>query len=198
MPSNAEQNTIVALTTETTAVEQQPSGLPQLDFSTYEEQFIWLILSFSLLYVLVSRFIMPRLAGIVESREERINDNLNIAEKRNADAASIKQAFEATRQEATRQAQDIMANMKADIQAKLSARTTVLDGELQAAANRAETEIATAKSKAINEIEAVASDLAVQVIGVVSGPSSAAGDTVTAVGQAMQTIIKERDENVRN
>ena len=54
--------------------------LPQLDIVTYSSQIFWLAISFIVLYFLVAKIAMPRIAEVLEERQERIEDDLDKAE----------------------------------------------------------------------------------------------------------------------
>ncbi|MFN3615839.1 MAG: ATP F0F1 synthase subunit B, partial [Rubrimonas sp.] len=63
--------------------------MPQLDFSQALPQILWLTLVFGLIYLAVSR-LLPRVAGVVETRRQRIAADLGEAQaaREAADAAS--------------------------------------------------------------------------------------------------------------
>ena len=43
--------------------------MPQLDFSTYTSQVFWLIVTFSILFLLVWRVIAPKVTDALEARQ---------------------------------------------------------------------------------------------------------------------------------
>jgi F-type H+-transporting ATPase subunit b len=53
--------------------------MPQFDTTTFAGQIFWLVLSFGLLYVLVSRVILPKFISIVDQREDRISQDIRAA-----------------------------------------------------------------------------------------------------------------------
>jgi F-type H+-transporting ATPase subunit b len=54
--------------------------MPQLDFSTYPGQILWLLLSFAFLYLVVHLFVFPKIIQNVNSRVSLIKNNLEIVE----------------------------------------------------------------------------------------------------------------------
>ena len=64
----------------TAASSSSGPKLPQLDLTTYSSQVFWLIVSFVVLYFLVAKLAMPRIAEVLEERQERIEDDLDKAE----------------------------------------------------------------------------------------------------------------------
>lgn len=47
----------------------EEGGIPQMDQTWYPNQLLWLAVSFCLLFLIVSRFIAPRISGILTTRE---------------------------------------------------------------------------------------------------------------------------------
>ena len=58
-------------------------GFPPFQSETYASQLVWLAVAFVLLYVLMSKLALPRVAAIIESRQNQIEGDL-------ADASRIK------------------------------------------------------------------------------------------------------------
>ena len=80
--------------------------MPQLDISTFTPQIIWLIITFGVLYLLMAKLALPRIGSILEQRQNRIEDNLamaqNLKRESEVDAESYETAiFEAREQART-------------------------------------------------------------------------------------------------
>ena len=79
--------------TYTTLVEDSGGGgLPQLDASSYEEQIVWLFLTFFVLYFVVSKVALPRIGTVLVAREETIAEDLDTAERRKRESDEVKEA----------------------------------------------------------------------------------------------------------
>ncbi|XVN41111.1 MAG: ATP F0F1 synthase subunit B' [Rickettsia endosymbiont of Argas persicus] len=55
--------------------------MPQFDISTYYSQLFWLIITFSLLYICVYKFIAPKAERILNNRNFNIQDNIAQTDK---------------------------------------------------------------------------------------------------------------------
>ena len=61
--------------------------MPQLDTSTFTSQLFWLIVCFFSMLFIMSRFIVPRIADILEQRQRKIDGYLNKAHNIRLEAA---------------------------------------------------------------------------------------------------------------
>ncbi|MAK00068.1 MAG: hypothetical protein CMM13_05245, partial [Rhodospirillaceae bacterium] len=107
-----------------TASDASGPKLPQLDIETYASQIFWLIVTFIVLYFLVAKIAMPRIAEVLEGRQERIEDDLDKAETLKKEAYLVKVEYEKAlssareeAHEATRRAQDEIAKHSAEVEA---------------------------------------------------------------------------------
>ena len=69
---------LVAINTDLLAAE---AGMPQLDPTYWASQAFWLILVFSILYISISKFYLPKIKNNLENREKKIEEDLNDASK---------------------------------------------------------------------------------------------------------------------
>lgn len=68
--------------------------MPQLNVAFFASQIFWLIISFSLLYILVSKFSIPKMAKIFAAREEQISQALSKAEHFKEQALDLKHEYD--------------------------------------------------------------------------------------------------------
>src|SRR5262245_46735413 len=69
---------------------QEHTAFPPFDASTFASQLLWFAITFGILYYLLAKVALPRIAGILESRRDRIAADLDQAEglKRDSEAAA--------------------------------------------------------------------------------------------------------------
>ena len=56
-------------------------GMPQLDPEFWISQIFWLTLTFGILFLVLSKFILPKISANLETRKSQILENIDIAEK---------------------------------------------------------------------------------------------------------------------
>ena len=165
--------------------EKDAGGLPQLDFATYEEQLVWLFLSFIVLFVIVSRFALPKIGKVLEEREERIADDLDRAERLKKDAEEVKASYEEAVADARSRAQHVMLETKAAVQADIAKAQSELDAKLMTQAEEAEARIAKAKDDALAGLGSVAEEVAVDMIAKLTGNEADQAEVSEAVSAAL-------------
>ena len=69
--------------------------MPQLDVSTFSSQLFWLIISFSLLYLLLSKLCLPSLNKILQERDFKVSSALKRAHQAKAEAERVKAEYQA-------------------------------------------------------------------------------------------------------
>ncbi len=73
-----------------------PSGLPQLDPSSFESQAFWLILVFVCIYLFFSKKSLPEISKVIENRDERIKNDLDSASVLKEEVESLQQSYESS------------------------------------------------------------------------------------------------------
>merc|ERR1711965_619997 len=59
----------------------ESGGMPQLNPEFWISQIFWLILTFGILYVVLSKLILPKISKNLELRKSQIQENIEAAEK---------------------------------------------------------------------------------------------------------------------
>ena len=55
--------------------------MPQLDFSTFMPQIFWLFVSLSILYLILSKYALPRVSDVIEERKDILAHDIDEAKK---------------------------------------------------------------------------------------------------------------------
>jgi F-type H+-transporting ATPase subunit b len=162
--------------------------MPQLDVATYVPQLVWLAISFFVLYFLMSRIGLPRVAVAIEARRRRREEDLERAAELRRDGESVVAAYEKTRATARQQAQATIRETSERLAAAAAERQRDLTAVLAERIGAAERDIAAAKERALGEIRSVAADVAATIAQRLIGASPPQGDIAAAVDR----VIEER------
>ncbi len=163
-------------------------GLPQLDARTYPSQIFWAIVCFALLYRLLKTKAIPRIADILETRQDRIGADLDRAARLRADAEAALKKHDSILAEAQARAQQRLREAQERVAAELARHQAELDADIARRLRDAEARIAAAKKAALGEVATVAADVvraaAARLAGLEVGPEEAraAVDRVLSAG----------------
>ena len=138
--------------------------MPQLDFTTFMPQIVWLVILFVGLYFLMAKVALPRISTVLEERRDRVANDLDQAEqfKRETDAAIA--AYEAALAEARARAHEIANATREALTAEVDAERERVEQTLSVKAAEAEAAIQAAKNQALGEINTVAADTAEAIV----------------------------------
>tara|TARA_S200000501_G_scaffold150328_1_gene141762 strand:+ start:6540 stop:7037 length:498 start_codon:yes stop_codon:yes gene_type:complete len=133
--------------------------VPQLDISTFLPQIVWLIITFGVLYILMAKLALPRIGSILEQRQNRIEDNLGMAQNLKRESEADAKAYEAAIVEAREQARSSIQLAIKEMSEQSQRRQSELNDRLVAELKSAEERIGEAKKKAMSNISETAEDI---------------------------------------
>lgn len=136
------------------------AGMPQLDAETFPSQIFWLIVAFAGLYWLMRRKALPRVAEILEARQERITGDLDRAARLRAEAEAAGRRQEQTVAEAQARGQAELKAVQERVQADVARRQAALEADLGRKLAEAEARINAAREGALKEVQTVAAEVA--------------------------------------
>jgi F-type H+-transporting ATPase subunit b len=168
------------------AATEGGGGMPQLDPTYYVSQIFWLVVAFGVLYWLMASRGVPRVADILETRQDRIAADLDRA-----------QALRAEAEAAMRQNEEMIAKAQARARAALQAaqerivaegvrREHELEASLQHQLKEAEARIQAARGQALGELATVAAEVSRVAGGRLLGIEVSAEDAASAVAAVRQ------------
>ncbi|ARN83868.1 ATPase [Methylocystis bryophila] len=142
---------------------------PPFDATNWAPQFVWLVLIFGLLYLLMSRIALPRVAGILTTRETTINTDLDAARASQAKAQIAAKHNDATLAAKKDEAQVIGREAQAKAAAEAAAHRAAAEQKLAQALAAAEQRIAAEKADKMKHVEGVAREAAAAIIAKLTG-----------------------------
>lgn len=161
------------------------SGMPQLDFSSWGNQIFWLLVTLVVIYFVLSRIALPRIAAVLAERQGTITNDIAAAEELKAKAVEAEEAYNKALADAKAEATRIVAEAKAEIQADLNAATEKADAEIAAKAAESEKAIAEIRAGALESIKDVANATTAELVSTLGGKAEDA-DVAKAVDAQMK------------
>jgi len=157
------------------------SGLPQLNATDFAPQLIWLALSFGLLYLLLARIVLPRIGAVIEKRRERIQRDLDEAERLKIETEKALAAYEDAYAAARAKANEIAKRTHEALAADVEAQRSRVDQQIAAKLAEAEARIGDTKSKAMAHVSEIAAETAEAIVARLLGKEAASSDARRAV-----------------
>jgi F-type H+-transporting ATPase subunit b len=158
--------------------------MPQLNPLDWAPQLIWLLITFGILYLLMVYVALPRIGGVIDARAAHIAKDLGIAERLRRQTEEAIAAYEQALAEAKQKAHAIVDEGRAKLKQETAAERAELDKELAARSAEAEARIDKAKTSAMKDVNAVAADVAADIVRRLIGIAPAKGDIEKAVTAA--------------
>jgi F-type H+-transporting ATPase subunit b len=138
--------------------------MPHLNFETFFGQIFWLVVSFAVLYALVSALILPKIASVVELRGKTIADNLDAAEQLKNEAEESEKAHHKALAESAEKARGIITEAYEKAKVKSASKHQELAQRLENKTREAEEEILGIK----NSANKVAAEVSEQISGLIT------------------------------
>lgn len=170
------------------AAETSKSGLPQLDYTTWPSQIFWLVMLFTIGYVIMARIVIPRIGTVLEERHNKLNGDLSKAREANEDAAKIRANYEKTLENARADAAAHAKEVAAKATQAAEAANAKLSKKLATKAAVAETKLAKIRADALDNLNTVAAESARAIVRQLAGinaTTAQAEETVKSLAKTM-------------
>lgn len=166
----------------TEQVEHSTGVFPPFESTMFPSQILWLVITFALFYLFLSKVVLPRLGYILEVRRDRIAQDLDTAArmKEEADAAiaAYEQDLANARSKAGVIGQEARDRAKAEAEENRRQTEAGLDGKLA----EAEARIAAIKQSAMAEVGTIAEETANAIVEQLGGKSDPAAVSSAVAG----------------
>ena len=149
--------------------EGKSGGLPQLNPADFAPQLIWLAITFVVLYFILARVALPRIGEVIEERRDRVQRDLDAAERFKKDTDAALAAYERALSEARSKASSMAKDMRDKLTAETDKERTSVESQLAAKLADAETRIAATKTKALASVNEIAAETASAVVSKLLG-----------------------------
>ena len=151
------------------AFAAESGGMPQLNPEFWISQVFWLTLTFGILYIFLSKLILPKISNNLESRKSQILENIEAAEKQREDSEKKLKEYEEIIYKSKIEAKNIFYQAREKALKDINDKKRVLDNQIDEEISKAEEEIKTLREGAPDKINKIAietsSELILKLIG---------------------------------
>jgi F-type H+-transporting ATPase subunit b len=146
------------------AFAAESGGMPQLNPEFWISQIFWLTITFGILYVVLSKLILPKISANLEIRKSQILDNIEAAEKQREESEIKIKEYEKIVQNSKNEAKNYFNQARAKVLKDINLKKEALDQELNKEIEKAESEIIVFKKKAPEKIKKIAIETSTDLI----------------------------------
>ena len=147
----------------------ESGGMPQLNPEFWISQIFWLTLTFGILYVVLSKLILPKISANLELRKSQIQENIEAAEKQRKNSESKLKEYDDIIFKSKLEAKNIFKDAREKVLKNINSKRETLEKQIDEEIKKAEHEINVLKKSAPEKINKIAietsSELVKKLIG---------------------------------
>ena len=147
----------------------ESGGMPQLNPEFWISQIFWLTLTFGILYIVLSKLILPKISANLESRKSLIQENIEAAELQRKDSETKLKDYENIVSKSKIEASNILNEARKKALKDISSKREILDKQIDDEIKKAEQEIDTLKKSAPAKINKIAIETSSELIKKIIG-----------------------------
>ena len=134
----------------------ESGGMPQLNPEFWISQIFWLIITFSSLFLILSKIILPKISKNIEFRKSQILENIETAEQQKEESDNKIKQYENFILKSKNEAKNYFNKARKKVLEEIDKKKDQLDKELNNEINIAEKEIIELKNNAPEKINKIA------------------------------------------
>ena len=145
------------------------AGMPQLDPTYWASQAFWLILVFTILYISIAKFYLPKIKNNLDNRENRIKNDLDDANKFKELSELKSKEYEKILEDAKKEVIKIHIESKNILDKDIQAKKEAIEKEIEKEILKAQKEINDIKINYISDIQKISESIASNIIEAMTG-----------------------------
>jgi|TARA_B110000093_G_scaffold41416_1_gene44141 F-type H+-transporting ATPase subunit b len=131
-------------------------GMPQLDTEFWLSQIFWLTITFSILFLLLSKLILPKISANLETRKSLILENISTAEKKREESELKIKEYNEIIEKSKNEAKNLVNQAKEKLTKDINKKKEALEKDLSNEIQKAEMEIQEFRDKAPERVNKIA------------------------------------------
>jgi F-type H+-transporting ATPase subunit b len=145
------------------------AGMPQLDPKYWASQAFWLILVFTILYVVIAKFYLPKIKNNLDDRENKIKSDVDDANKFNELSEMKIKEYERIIEKAKKEVIKIHIETKNTLDKDIQTKKEIIEKEIENEILKAQKEINELKKNSLSDINKISENIASSIIESISG-----------------------------
>ena len=160
---------ILVLSTINTNLFAAEAGMPQLDPKYWASQSFWLILVFSILYISIAKFYLPKIKKNLDDRESKIKEDLDEANKMKILSEKKLEEYNIIIENSKKEVTKILLESKNTLNKNIQSKKEIIEKEIEDQIANAQKEILELKKSSLNSINNISQEISSNIIEKMSG-----------------------------
>ena len=160
---------IIVFSTISTYLFAAEAGMPQLDPKYWASQAFWLVLVFSILYLSIAKFYLPKIKKNLDNRENKIKEDLDEANKMKSLSEKKLKEYNVILENSKKEVTKILLESKNTLDKKIKTKKEVIEKDIENQLTKAQKEILELKTSSINSINNISQEISSNIIEKMSG-----------------------------
>ena len=161
--------TVTLVTLNTVNLIAAEAGMPQLDPRYWASQAFWLILVFTILYISIAKFYLPKIKNNLDTRDNKIKNDLDDANKFKELSELKLKEYERILETAKKEVIKIHLETKDALDKDIKKKKDLIEKEIEKEILKAQNEISELKKGSISDIQKISEDISSNIIETISG-----------------------------
>ena len=142
----------------------ESGGMPQLNPEFWVSQIFWLTLTFGILYIVLSKLILPKISANLELRKSQIQENIEAAEKQRKSSDDKLKEYDKIILKSKLEAKNIFRDAREKVIKDINSKKETLDKQIDEEIKKAEQEIGVLRKNAPEKISKIAIETSTQLV----------------------------------
>lgn len=173
-------------TTAHTEADGGGHSFPPFESSTFASQLVSLAIAFAVLYLIASKFALPRVGSVLDARQGAIDGDLAEAQELKDQSDSALKAYESELASARSRAHAISAENREKLNAASETERRALEDKLAVKLANSEKTIASTRQAAMSNVRGIAADAAAAIVQRLTGVQPDAQSVNSAVDASLK------------
>ena len=139
-------------------------GMPQLNPEFWISQIFWLTLTFGILYIVLSKLILPKISANLELRKSQIQENIEAAEKQRESTEAKLKEYDNILLKSKLEAKNIFSDAREKIIKDINSKKEILEKQIDDEIKKIEQEVVSLKKSAPEKINKIAIETASELV----------------------------------
>ena len=176
-----------------TVFAAESGGMPQLNPEFWISQIFWLIITFGILFIVLTKVILPKISDNLETRKSQILENIETADRQKEESQKKIEEYEKIILDSKLKAKSYFNEAREKILDDINKKRAALEKELDEEISEVEKELSDLKNKSGEKINKIAAETSAELIKELIG-EEVNSSSIAAIVEDQSKINRERED----